>query len=210
MGMKFRPTLAALGLGMIAACATLSAHADGDPKRGEVLAYTCQGCHGVPGYKNAYPNYSVPNLGGQHAKYIVSALTAYAAGERPHQTMHAQASWLSEQDRADVAAYLQGQAIEPSNQVVGTPPPATQTCVACHGADGAKTVMDDYPILAGQHADYLVQALKDYKSGKRKNPIMAGIISGVEEKDFQALAQFFANQKGLCSTKDITESGKCP
>lgn len=208
--MKFRPTLAALGLGMIAACATLSAHADGDPKRGEVLAYTCQGCHGVPGYKNAYPNYSVPNLGGQHAKYIVSALTAYAAGERPHQTMHGQASWLSEQDRVDIAAFLQGQPIEPSNQVVGTPPPATQTCVACHGADGAKTVMDDYPILAGQHADYLVQALKDYKSGKRKNPIMAGIISGVDEKDFQALAQFFANQKGLCSTKDITESGKCP
>lgn len=207
--MKFRPTLAALSLGMIAACVTLSANADADPKRGEVLAYTCQGCHGVPKYKNAYPNYSVPKLGGQHAKYIENALAAYAAGERPHQTMHGQAATLSAQDRADIAAYLQGQPIEPANQVVGTPPPATQTCVACHGADGAKTVMDDYPILAGQYADYIVQALKDYKSGKRKNPIMAGIITGVDEKDFEALAQFFANQKGLCSTKDIRDHGKC-
>ncbi len=207
--MKFRPTLAALGLGVLAACATLSANADADAKRGEVLAYTCLGCHGVPGYKNAYPTYSVPNLGGQHAKYLETALAAYASGERPHQTMHAQAARLSDQDRADIAAYLQGEPITPSDQVVGTPPPATQTCVACHGADGAKTVMDDYPILAGQRADYLVQALKDYKSGKRKNPIMAGIITGVDEKDFEALAQFFANQKGLCNTKEVRESGKC-
>src|SRR5690606_14217429 len=97
--MKLRSTLAALGLGVIAACVTLSANADADPKRGEVLAYTCHGCHGVPGYKNAYPTYSVPKLGGQNAEYIISALNAYAAGERPHQTMHAQAATLSEQDR---------------------------------------------------------------------------------------------------------------
>lgn len=208
--MKFRPTLAAFGLGVIALCAAHSASADGDPKKGAVLAYTCHGCHGVPEYKNAYPNYSVPNLGGQNAKYIVAALNAYAAGDRPHQTMHAQAATLSEEDRADIAAYLQGEPLQPNTQVVGTPPAATQTCVACHGADGAKTVSDDYPILAGQYADYIVQALKDYKSGKRKNPIMAGIITGIDEKDFPALAKFFANQKGLCSTKEIRDDGKCP
>lgn len=207
--MKLRSTLAALVFGIITACVALSANADADPKRGEVLAYTCHGCHGVPKYKNAYPTYSVPKLGGQHAEYIISALNGYAAGERPHQTMHAQAVTLSEQDRADIAAYLASEGIQSSGQVVGTPPPATQTCVACHGVDGAKTVMNDYPILAGQYPDYLVQALKDYKSGKRKNPIMAGIIAGVEEKDFEALAQFFANQKGLCSTKDIRERGTC-
>jgi cytochrome c553 len=207
--MTFRPTLLALALGLLAAGATWSAHADGDPKRGEVLAYTCQGCHGVPKYKNAYPNYSVPNLGGQHANYIVSALNAYASGDRPHQTMHAQATTLSAAERADVAAYLQAEPVQPNSQVVGTPPPATQTCVACHGADGAKTISNDYPVLAGQYADYLVQALNDYKSGKRKNPIMAGIITGIDEKDFPALAQFFANQRGLCSTKDIRDHGKC-
>lgn len=207
--MKFRPTLAAFGLGALALCAAHTASADGDAKRGAVLAYTCHGCHGVPEYKNAYPNYSVPNLGGQHAKYIVAALNAYAAGERPHQTMHAQAATLSDQDRADIAAYLQGEPIQPANQVVGTPPPATQTCVACHGADGAKTVSEDYPILAGQYADYLVQALKDYKSGKRKNPIMAGIISGVDEKDFEAIAEFFSKQQALCTTDQVAKHGEC-
>jgi cytochrome c553 len=209
MGMKFRPTLATFGLGLMAACTAVTAQADGDPKNGAVLAYTCHGCHGVPKYKNAYPNYSVPNLGGQNASYIASALAAYAAGDRPHQTMHAQAVTLSEQDRADIAAYLQAQPIQPSKQVVGTPPPATQTCVACHGADGASTTTPDYPILAGQYADYLEQALRDYKSGKRKNPIMAGIVAGVDEKDFPALADFFASQKGLCSTKEIAEHGSC-
>jgi cytochrome c553 len=211
MGMKFRPILAAFGVGVIAACMSFAARADGDPKNGAVLAYTCHGCHGVPEYKNAYPNYSVPNLGGQHPNYIVSALAGYAAGDRPHQTMHAQAATLSEQDRADIAAYLQGEApVQPNKEVVGTIPAAAQTCVACHGTDGAATTTPDYPILAGQYADYLEQALHDYKSGKRKNPIMAGIIAGVDEKDFPALAKFFSQQKGLCSTKDIRESAKCP
>ena len=106
--------------------------------------------------------------------------------------MHSQAATLSDQDRADIAAYLQSEVVQPSKEVVGTPPPATQTCVACHGADGAKTIGPDYPILAGQYADYIVHALQDYKSGKRKNPIMAGIIAGVDEKDFEAIAEFFA------------------
>ena len=54
-----------------------------------------------------------------------------------------------------------------------------------------------------------MQALKDYKSGKRKNPVMAGIIGGIEEKDFEAIAQFFAQQKGLCTTDVITKRSKC-
>ena len=54
-----------------------------------------------------------------------------------------------------------------------------------------------------------MQALKDYKSGKRKNPIMAGIIGGVDEKDFEAIAQFFSQQRGLCSTDEMREHGKC-
>lgn len=207
--MKFRPAVAAFGLGVVAALVNVAATAAGDAERGKVLAYTCHGCHGVPNYKNAFPNYSVPKLGGQGAAYIQAALRAYAAGERPHQTMHSQAITLSEQDQADIAAYLQGEMVQPGTEVVGTPPQATQTCVACHGADGAKTIAPEYPILAGQYADYLVQALKDYKSGKRKNPVMAGIAAGVDEKHFEELAQFFSRQPGLCTTEDIREQGKC-
>lgn len=208
--MTFRPTLWAFGLGAIAAVASASAAAEGSAERGRVLANTCLGCHGVPNYKNAVPNYSVPKLGGQHAKYIEAALRDYAAGGRPHPTMHAQASSHTDQDRADIAAYLQGQALQPNTEIVGTPPPATQTCVACHGVDGAKTVADDYPILAGQYPDYIEQALNDYKAGKRKNAVMAGIITGVKPQDFKALAEFFANQGGLCGMDKVHEDGKCP
>lgn len=209
--MKFRPTLLALGLAASAAVVT-TAHADGGgtAANGKIRAYTCQGCHGIPNYKNAFPSYSVPKLGGQNAKYLENALKGYATGERPHPTMHSQAASMTDQDRADLAAYLHGEkTAAPSGQVVGTPPPATQTCVACHGADGAKTVGDEYPVLAGQQPDYIVQALKDYKSGKRKNPVMGGIIGGVEEKDFDAIAQFFSQQRGLCTTDVITKHAKC-
>ena len=207
--MKCRPTLLALGLGVIATAASLTASADGNAEKGKTLAYTCHGCHGVPNYKNAYPSYSVPRLGGQNAKYLAVALSEYATGDRPHATMHSQATTLSDQDRADIAAFLRAEGVQPG-EVVGTPPPATQTCVACHGADGAKPMSDEYPVLAGQHPDYIVQALKDYKAGKRKNPIMAGIIAGVKEQDFEAIAQFFSQQGGgLCSTDQLRKHGKC-
>ncbi len=86
-------------------CATV-AQADGDPAAGRQKFYTCVGCHGIPNYNNAYPSYRVPKLGGQNAEYIVNALKEYKSGERSHQTMHAQATSLSDQDIADIAAYL--------------------------------------------------------------------------------------------------------
>jgi cytochrome c553 len=78
----------------------------GDAARGKDLTYTCQGCHGVTGYKNAYPNYHVPKIGGQSPQYLVNALTKYQKGARKHPTMQAQASSVSAQDIADIAAYI--------------------------------------------------------------------------------------------------------
>ncbi|MGN6113545.1 MAG: c-type cytochrome [Luteimonas sp.] len=78
----------------------------GDAARGKQLTYTCQGCHGVTGYKNADPNYHVPKIGGQAAPYLVNALTEYKDGNRKHPTMQAQAESFSAQDIADIAAYL--------------------------------------------------------------------------------------------------------
>ncbi len=78
----------------------------GSADRGRQLTYTCQGCHGVTGYKNAYPNYHVPRIGGQSAVYLTNALTEYKKGARKHPTMQAQAQSFSEQDIADIAAYL--------------------------------------------------------------------------------------------------------
>jgi len=70
----------------------------------------CQGCHGIDGYRMAFPQvYSVPKLGGQHPAYIVKALQAYKSGTRTNATMRAIAAALSEQDMAALAAYYSGQ-----------------------------------------------------------------------------------------------------
>lgn len=90
----------------LALLATPLAMAAGNPAAGRIKASTCMGCHGIPGYTNAYPTYRVPKLGGQAAEYLVSALKAYKAGERPHKTMQAQASSLTDQDIEDIAAYI--------------------------------------------------------------------------------------------------------
>jgi len=67
------------------------------------------------------------------------------------------------------------------------------TCQQCHGADGNSSNAQ-FPRLAGQHADYLVKALKDYKSGARKNPIMAGFAASLSKQDRRDVAAYFASQ----------------
>ena len=67
----------------------------------------CIGCHGIPGYKTAYPEvYHVPKIAGQNYEYLVIALNEYKKGERAHPTMHAQGESLSDQDIRDIATYL--------------------------------------------------------------------------------------------------------
>ncbi|KPK03568.1 MAG: cytochrome C [Betaproteobacteria bacterium SG8_39] len=69
----------------------------------------CTGCHGIPGYRTAFPKvYHVPKIGGQQPVYIVNALKAYKSGERSHPSMTGIAASLSEQDMADLAAYYGG------------------------------------------------------------------------------------------------------
>ncbi|WP_296749959.1 cytochrome c [Thiobacillus sp.] len=70
------------------------------------------------------------------------------------------------------------------------------TCAACHGVDGISEVAS-FPKLAGQHRDYLYHVLKDYQSGKRKNPIMAGQVQNLSDTDMLDLAMYFSKQKGL-------------
>ena len=78
----------------------------GDPTAGATKTAMCGGCHGIAGWRTAYPEvYGVPKIGGQHAAYIVKALQAYKSGERNHPSMKAIAATLSDQDMADLAAY---------------------------------------------------------------------------------------------------------
>lgn len=185
-----------LAAGLLA-LATFAAGADGDPANGQKLAYACLGCHGIENYKNSYPKYSVPKLGGQHKGYLQAALKGYQEGARWHPTMRGYASTLSEQDRADLAAFFSASAVKPANnEITGTPPEKASACVACHGMNGFGT-MDEYPNLAGQYADYIAQALNDYRLGKRKNPIMQPFAQQLTQDEIRALAKFFSSQSGL-------------
>lgn len=186
-----------------------SAAAAGNAANGKVLAYTCLGCHGIASYKNAYPNYSVPALVGQHPEYIVAALKAYKDKERSHGTMHVQAESLSEQDMEDVAAYLSGGTpLKSTGTTVGTPPPkVAQLCVACHGKDGVSP-SGAYPSLAGQHADYLVQVLHEYQHKdaspdalERSNAVMATFVTTLSDADIEQIAEYYSRQRPALQTE---------
>jgi cytochrome c553 len=73
---------------------------------------------------------------------------------------------------------------------------ASEVCAACHGPDG-NSATADFPRIAGQHADYLAKALRDYKTGARKDPVMAGFANPLTPQEIENLSEFFASQRGL-------------
>jgi cytochrome c553 len=176
--------------------------ADGDATAGKELAYTCLGCHGIDGYRNAYPSYRVPKLGGQKAAYIVIALEGYRDNTRQHPTMIGQASSLSDKQIADVAAYLAS--IGGETVAAGGSKEAgfanAQACTACHGNNGV-SVNAMWPTLAGQHEDYLLRALNSYRDGSRKDPVMGAQAALIADDDVAVLAKYFAGLDGLETTR---------
>lgn len=172
----------------------------GDAEQGKLKAETCLGCHGVPSYTNVYPSYHVPKLSGQHAEYLVAALKAYQSGERSHSTMRAQASKLDDVDIADISAYFASQPTPAAGQTELEVDESIKThltvCASCHNMDGNSPLTMN-PRLAGQYRNYLRQALHDYQQGKRKNPIMMGIVATLNETDIELLSAYFARQSGL-------------
>ena len=189
--------LAALSLVLVATPAL----AGGDIERGAALAETCLGCHGIVGYRNAYPSYRVPKLGGLDENYIVIALNGYKNETRGHATMQAQAATLSDQDMQDLAAYFASQGgLEqgaPRNSAkVARGQDKAAVCTACHGQGGVSTT-GNWPTLAGQHEDYLQQALSQYQAGGRKDPVMAGQALNLTDEDIADLAAYFSTMPGL-------------
>lgn len=178
------------------------AFAEGDAERGEALAYTCLGCHGIDGYRNAYPSYRVPRLGGQKAAYLIAAINGYRDGTREHATMHGQAASLSDEQVADIAAYLatRGTAtVEAGGSDVETFEKAA-TCVACHGQNGI-SVSPAWPTLAGQHEDYIIAALNQYRDGTRKEPVMSQMAAPLSDEDVRVFARYYSRLKGLETTQ---------
>ncbi|MBT8084604.1 MAG: cytochrome c4 [Woeseia sp.] len=180
----------------------LTALAD-DAENGEILAYTCLGCHGIDGYRNAYPSYRVPKLGGQKTGYLEIALKAYRSGDRDHPTMQAQGGSLTDQDIADLAAYFQGEeaALDyvTNDMIAGID--AARACLACHGG-GVTGLSPTPPTLSGQEESYIQQALNQYKSGQRKNNIMTAFAAALTEADIAAIAKLWSEQDGLYTPQE--------
>jgi cytochrome c553 len=181
----------------------------GDAKAGESKVAMCIGCHGIKGYQASFPEvHKVPMISGQSAKYIVSALSAYRAGERKHPSMRGIADSLTDQDMADVAAYYSVSGVVEGAPAIPTKPTREPTgkvaelltkgnCISCHGDNFSKPIDPAYPKIAGQHADYLFVALKSYKvAGNaqvgRSNGVMAGIAKPFSNAELKLMANYLS------------------
>lgn len=202
---KMLTTVFALAVASVTAVSSAQ-EIKGDAKAGQAKVDMCIGCHGIKGYQASFPEvHKVPMISGQGAKYIVSALSAYKAGDRRHPTMRGIADSLTDQDMADVAAYYSTSGVVEGATVPAEPTvkPSAQVqalltkgnCVSCHGANFDKPIDPSYPKIAGQHADYLFVALKSYKSENhplvgRSNAVMGGVAKQFSNAELKALAGY--------------------
>lgn len=189
----------------------------GDAKAGERKNAMCSGCHGIQGYQASFPEiHKVPMISGQTAKYIVLSLNAYKKGDRKHPTMRGIAEALSDQDMADLAAYYSASGVARGAKPLAEKPSkeanapvlallAKANCSACHGANYSKPIDPSYPKIGGQHADYLLVALKAYKVEKnakigRNNAIMAGMVKQYTNAELKLMANYLSSLEGDLKT----------
>ena len=209
---KFPPHLRPLnffifaGMGMaLGAFAPTAGHAqemvDGDPVAGGQVYATCAACHGLGGNSTIA---SQPILAGQHAEYIVSQINDYKGGVRPSTIMAPLASALSDQDAANVAAYLHAQeaglsgaadeVLAKKGELIyrnGNAATGVPNCTGCHGPAG-DGIPPLYPRLSGQHAEYTVSTLAEFRNGIRVDDVMSDIASRLSEAESEALAEYIA------------------
>lgn len=176
--------------------------AQGDAAAGETKAALCGSCHGADGNSPIAMN---PKLAGQSAKYIVKQLQDFKLGEREGATMAAMVLSLSDQDMEDIAAWyasqqvtLQGadpEKVELGQKLyrAGNAKINVAACSACHSPTGQGNAPAGFPSLSGQHAEYTLQQLKDFRSGARQNDsgaMMRTVVERLTDKELEALASY--------------------
>ena len=158
-------------------------------------AASCASCHGATGIS---PNDTWPNLAGQNAAYLVRILGAYKSGDQTDVMMSPIAKTLSDADVQNLASYYAGLSCNapPGAAPVGDAAGGralARNCAACHGDTGIAS-NPAWPNLAGQRAGYLVNALKAFRAGLRKDPMMGGVTRGLSDADINNLAAYYAGQ----------------
>ncbi len=188
------------GLLCILACST--AIADGDAAVGKSKTLLCSGCHTRDG-NSKNPEY--PVLASQGQAYMVKQILDFKSGARKEMHMTPLVEAISNADIPDITAYFSSQMRKQNS----APPPTSDLgkqiflsgnsakpvspCSGCHGEDGKGNAVLKFPSLAGQHADYIVKMLKEFRSGTRsndKNALMRNIAMDLDDKEIEALAAF--------------------
>jgi cytochrome c553 len=198
---KLSLALCILTLGSYAA--GVASYAAGNVADGKAKSATCAACHGADG--NSLTSIW-PKLAGQHASYIVQQLKNFQSKARQDPSMSPMAQPLSEADMVDLAAYFESQStkigfanpdmLELGQSIYrgGNKETGVSACIGCHGPKGNGNPAAKYPLLGGQHADYVVKQLKDYASGARKPignaAIMSDIAVRMSETEMEAVASY--------------------
>lgn len=167
------------------------------------LSKGCIGCHGANGNTPVAPNY--PKIGMQNKVYTINQLNDFKNAKRTNGTaalMTGMVAALTEQDMQKLATYLSR---KPEQKPLKTAKEKSvaadlyfdKACVACHGANGTKPVMDAYPEIGGQSEIYLLAQMKDIKTGARNNShsvAMQNIMSNVSDNEMATLAAWLSKQ----------------
>ena len=179
----------------------------GNPIAGQEKSQLCQGCHGTTGNST---DPLIPKLAGQHINYISKQIRNYQDGTRTHEIMEAMAATINDDDLADMAAYFASQTKMKGSGVIEnsrgkelfTRSDTTKmgiACVNCHGerGKGIESQVSAFPVLGGQHKDYIRQQLINFRSGDRKNSpykIMNRIAESLTDIDIESLAEYVSVQ----------------
>ena len=166
--------------------------AAGNRAAGKTAAAACAGCHGNQGVST---NPAAPNLAGQDAQYLATALQGYKNGSRNDETMKGLAAALDDRMMKNMAAFY---AVQPPQPLNVRRPPTTaewvQRCDRCHGVNG-NSVDPFLPAIAGQRVEYLEKVLRDYRARVHQSSAMAAMSDALTEADVANLAAYYAQQK---------------
>jgi cytochrome c553 len=181
--------------------------AEGDAAAGQAKSALCGSCHGVDGNSLMAMN---PKLAGQSARYMVKQLQEFKSGARESAIMSSMVLSLSDQDMEDIAAWYSSQqptiqganpeSIELAERLyrAGNSEIAVAACSACHSPTGKGNAPAGFPLLSGQHAEYTLQQLKNFRSGARQNDgsaMMRTVVERLTDKELEALASYVSGLK---------------
>ena len=176
--------------------------AQGDAAAGQAKSALCGSCHGVDGNSLMAMN---PKLAGQSVRYMVKQLQEFKSGARESAIMASMVLSLSDQDMEDIAAWYSSQqptiqganpeSIELAERLYrgGNSEIAVAACSACHSPTGKGNAPAGFPLLSGQHAEYTLQQLKNFRSGARQNDgsaMMRTVVERLTDKELEALASY--------------------